>query len=166
MRSRTRGFTLIELVIVIMIGSILTGIALSSFQNVQSRFAVNSAKRVYMSWHQRARSLAIETGETIIMVVWVNGDSAATVRRDGATYNWSNVQHFDEELDVTLETSGNQAFYTCMTPRGYADTSCGSWGPTLGLGASFNVDDTIRLRFRQNVDTASVLILPMGQVIG
>jgi len=164
MKSRTRGFTLIELVIVILIGSILTGLALNSFQNVQSRFAVQSAKRVYMSWHQRARSRAIETGETIVLYVWVDGDSANTLSRDGGTLQWGDVQRFDGELGVSLETQGNYAFYTCMTPRGYADTSCGSWGATSGYASTFT--DTVRLRFRQATDTASVLILPMGQVIG
>jgi len=161
MKSRRRGFTLIELVIVILIGSILTGLALNSFQNVQSRFAVQSAKRVYMSWHQRARSRAIESGETIVLFVWPAGDSAATLSRDGSRRD---VQHFDDELGVSLETQGGKPFYTCMTPRGYADTSCGSWGATLGHTATFS--DTLRLRFRQSADTASVLILPMGQVIG
>ena len=164
MKSRTRGFTLIELVIVILIGSILTGIALNSFQNVQSRFAVQSAKRVYMSWHQRARSRAIEMGETVVLLVYTQGDSAATLTRDGNTWSYGDVQRFDEELGVSLETQGNYSFFTCMTPRGYADTSCGSWGATYGLTATFS--DTIRLRFRQSADTASVLILPMGQVIG
>lgn len=164
MKSRRRGFTLIELVIVILIGSILTGVALNSFQNVQSRFAVQSAKRVYMSWHQRARSRAIESGETVVLFVWTTGDSAATLSRDGSSWRWSDVQRFDDELGVSLETQGNYSFFTCMTPRGYADTSCGSWGATYGYTATFS--DTIRLRFRQSADTASVLILPMGQVIG
>ena len=155
---------MIELVFVILIGSILTGIALSSFQSVQSRFAVQSAKRVYMTWHQRARSLAIETGETILMVVWVSGDSAATVRRDGATWNWGDVQRFDEELNVRLVAKQSDSFSICMTPRGYADTSCGSWGATLGITATSS--DTIRLQFHHAADTASVLILPLGQVIG
>lgn len=164
MTSTRAGFTIIELVIVILIGSILTGIALNSFQGVQSRFAVQSAKRVYMSWHQRVRSRAIETGETVIMFVWVDGDSVATLRRDGNTLIREDVQQFDGDLGVTLETQGDVSFYTCMTPRGYADTSCGSWGATDGYTATFS--DTVRLRFRQAADTASVLILPMGQVIG
>jgi prepilin-type N-terminal cleavage/methylation domain-containing protein len=164
MRQKSGGFTIIELLVVIMIGSILTGVALSSFNNAQSRFAVRSAKQVYATWHQRARSKAIESGETIIMVVWVNGDSVAMLRRDGPTWVWDDVQRFDDELGVELRTQSNANFYMCMTPRGYADQSCGSWGASSGVSATYS--DTVRLQFWQNVDSASVLILPMGQVIG
>jgi len=164
MRQKSGGFTIIELLVVIMIGSILTGVALSSFNNAQSRFAVRSAKQVYATWHQRARSRAIESGETIIMVVWVTGDSAATVTRDGGTLVFDDVQRFDDELGVSLRNQGNVDFYMCMTPRGYADQNCGSWGATGGLTATFS--DTVRLQFWQNADSASVLLLPMGQVIG
>lgn len=164
MKQKTGGFTLIELIVVILIGSILVGVSLSSFNNVQSRFAVRGAKQTYATWHQRARSMAIESGETIIMVVWVTGDSTAMLTRDGATWTWSDVQRFDDELGVDLQTQGNASFYMCMTPRGYADRSCGAWGATYGYQATFA--DTVRLQFWQGSDSASVLILPMGQLIG
>ena len=164
MKRNTRGFTLIELVIVIVIGSILTGVALSSFQNAQSRFAVQSAKRVYMTWHQRARSMAIERGETVVLVVYTTGDSVAMLHREGGTFQLSNIQKFDEELNVELRTQGNVSFYTCMSPRGYADLSCGALGVLFGFTSTFS--DTVRLQFWQNADSASVLILPMGQVVG
>jgi prepilin-type N-terminal cleavage/methylation domain-containing protein len=163
MKRRTGGFTMIELVFVILIGSILTGVALSSFQTVQSRFAVRGAKQVYMTWHQRARSRAIEMGETVIMVVWVSGDSTALLTRDGGTWEWSDVQRFDEELGVDLRTPGNYSYYMCMTPRGYADRNCGSLG---ALGYTATHSDTVRLQFWQNADSASVLVLPMGQLVG
>ena len=41
--SRSAGFTMIELLIVIFIGSILVGIALSGFQSAQAAFAALGA---------------------------------------------------------------------------------------------------------------------------
>lgn len=164
MRRNTSGFTIIELIVVIMIGSILTGVALSSFREAQTRFAVNGAKQVYMSWHQRARSKAIETGETVIMWVNLTGDSAALLERDGSTYTWGDVQHFGTELNVDLRHPYYGAFYLCMTPRGFADRGCGYWGATYGI--SGGIPDTVRLEFWLAGDSTSVLLLPMGQVIG
>ena len=69
-----------------------------------------------------------------------------------------------EELNVELRTQGNVSFYTCMSPRGYADLSCGALGVLFGFTSTFS--DTVRLQFWQNADSASVLILPMGQVVG
>lgn len=163
MKRNRRGFTLIEMVFVILIGSILTGIALSSFQNVQARMAVRGAKQVYMTWHQRARSRAIETGETVVMIVYPQGDSARLLTRIDGTFEWTDVQRFDEELGVDLRARSNATFQLCMTPRGFADRNCGSL-QTMGLQQTYT--DTVRLEFWLNADSASVLILPMGQLIG
>lgn len=162
-RSSSPGFTLIELVIVILIGSILTALALSSFQNAQARFAVVGAKQVYMTWHQRARSRAIETGETVVMLVYPAGDSTRLLTRIDGTFEWTDVQLFDEELGVDLRTRTNASYYMCMTPRGYADDKCGSLG-ALGLQQTYS--DTMRLEFWLGGDSASVLVLPLGQLVG
>lgn len=160
MKRRAAGFTLIELVFVILIGSILTGVALSSFQNVQARFAVRGAKEMYMTLHQRARSKAVEMGETVLLMVYVQGDSALIFSpSEGAT----DVTHFRRQIDVELRSTGSSSFHMCMTPRGYADYNCGSF---TNFGLTQTYADTMRLQFWLNADSASVLILPMGQLIG
>ncbi len=155
---------MIEMILVIVIGGILTAIALNGAAGVQTRFATEGAKHVYMTWHQRARSKAIETGETVLMWVDVLGDSAAMLERDGSSFTWGEVQHFDRELNVDLRHPTYGSFYLCMTPRGFADSTCGYWGALYGVTGA--VTDTVRLQFWLNADSASVLILPLGQVIG
>jgi hypothetical protein len=150
---------MIEMVFAIVIGMILTGIALTSFRTAQARFAASSAKGVYGTLHQRARSKSVEMGETVMLNVDVAGDSAFLF---SASEGITNVTRFGAELNVDLR-SRFPSFIMCMTPRGYADYDCGSYSM---FGFTATSSDTIRLEFWQSSDSASVLILPMGQLVG
>ncbi|HSW31862.1 MAG TPA: prepilin-type N-terminal cleavage/methylation domain-containing protein [Longimicrobiales bacterium] len=143
-----RGFTLIEVVIALLLGSILTGIALTSYGNAQGRFAVRGARNTFTSLHARARATAIERGTTVRLVIDVAGDSIMITR--GAT----TVEkiRFEDEFHVDIQ-SGSGNLLLCMNARGYADTGC------------TNFSSAVTVTFRQNADTASVRILPLGQLI-
>jgi len=155
MKRSPNGFTVVELVVVILIGSILVGVAMSSFSNAQSAYRTRSAKTVYATLHQLARARAVELGQTVLLYVDTNGDSAFTV--DGGSIN--NVTHFRSELGVDLRASP-AAFRICMTPRGYADPDC----PAVAFSAT--TSNPITLEFWQGTDSSSVVILPMGQLVG
>jgi prepilin-type N-terminal cleavage/methylation domain-containing protein len=154
MKRRRNGFTIIELVIVILIGSILVGVALSTFQNAQSQFAARGAKTMYATLHQLARARSIETGTTTLLLVDTNGDSAFIVASGGVT----DVTNFRRELNVDLRSSPAR-FRICMTPRGYADPEC----PAI---ADTGLSSPLDLEFWQNADSSTVTILPMGQLVG
>lgn len=147
MRASRRGFTLIELVIAVLIGSILTSIALSSYGNARGAFAVRGARNTFASLHARARAQAIESGATILLVADVTGDSVYL--SDGS--NILESVDFGGELNVDVRAAGNVRL--CMNSRGYADTDCNS----------FNSSATVT--FAAGVDTASVQILPLGQLV-
>lgn len=146
-RSR-HGFTLIELVIAILIGSILTSIALSSYGNARGRFAVRGARSTFASLHARARAQAIERGTTVRLLLDVAGDSVSLwVGADRLE-----TLYFSDEFNVDIESSeGNLRL--CMNSRGYADTDCNS----------FNVP--VKLAFVSGGDAATLELLPLGQLV-
>jgi len=148
---------MVELVIALLIGSILTSIALASFKTVQEAFAVRNAKSMYATLHQRARAMSVEKGETVMLAVDIAGDSAFIWSPSSSI---SDVTNFRDELHVDLR--GTTSFVMCMTPRGYADYNCGAFaGLVTGTTAS-----AVRLEFWQNADSTSVIVLPMGQLVG
>lgn len=158
MKRSPDGFTLIELVIVILVGSILVGIALSSFQNAQSGYAARGGQTMYETLHALARARAIEMGQTMRLVVHTDGDSAYLLHVDSTV---TDVTRFRDELNVDLRPTPASAvrFQLCMTPRGYADPDCPALPDT-------SISAPVILQFWQNADSSAIAILPMGQVIG
>lgn len=144
--SRT-GFTLIEVVIVLMIGVILTTIALSSFGGAQDRLAVRQARSTFAGLHARTRAQAIERGEMARLFVdtdrdsvWIEmgGDQIETLR-------------FRENFNVDIQAPVT-LLRLCMNPRGFAETSCNS----------FTTPQTVTFAARGY--TASTEIQTLGQL--
>lgn len=154
MDRRTPGFTVIELVIALLIGTILTSVALSTFKTAQNRLAVRGAKATYASLHARARAIGIERGTTVALWVDSNGDSAWIATPDGV----QEVIRFGSEMHIDLRSPSPVAaaagFVLCMTARGYAEAACGT------------TSSLIHLQFWQNSDSTSLRIMPTGQLLG
>ncbi len=124
--KRKGGFSLIEMVIVIAIGSILMSIAFSAFGDVQQRTALNQSQRVLQAMYARARALSIESGDPVHFRLNGPADSAAVVRNDSVLEFYL----FEEELGIDLYVSGNTA-QMCLTPSGTANYSCNSFSSLL-----------------------------------
>ena len=148
MDNRRSGFSIIELVVVLMVGSVLTSIAITEFNGVSGRFAVKGARQTLMSMHARARMQAVELGRTVKLNIDPVGDSIWLSRGTVVL----DVVNFGREFNVDVLTSSDAEIQVCMNPRGFADTGCNN----------FNAPVTIT--FVLTSDTTSVLILPLGQM--
>ncbi len=148
MRHRPRGFTVVELVIALVIGAILTSIAMTYYGNARGRFSVRGARHAFTTMVARARADAIEGGRNTWLVADMSGDSVVLLRAGTVL----ETMHFDHEYHVDLKSTTG-SIRLCMTPRGYADPSC-----------SGAVSSIATLQFWQNADSCSIQILPMGQL--
>ena len=149
MNDRRSGFSIIELVVVLMVGSVLTSIAITEFNGVSGRFAVKGARQTLMSMHARARVQAVEFGQTVKLHVDPGGDSI-WLSRDGEVLD---VLDFGKEFNVDIQTSTDSEVRVCMNPRGFADTGCNSFM------------SPVTVTFVLMSDSASVLILTLGQMV-
>ncbi len=145
-RSHT-GFTIIELAIVILVGSILTSIVYSGFSSALGGFSVRGARDTFAAMHARTRAQAIESGKNLALYISASGDSV--VISDGST-TYENVD-FMGEFNINIIAGAN--LIICMNPRGYADTDCNSFDTTVTVG------------FVQGADTSALQILPLGQLV-
>jgi prepilin-type N-terminal cleavage/methylation domain-containing protein len=146
--DRHSGFTVVELIIALLIGSILTSIALSNWGSARASMAVRGARNSFVTLEARARATAIEKGTTIRLNVSVSGDSAWI--SDGTT-TLERVR-FADEFHVNLRSSEGD-FRLCMSSRGYGDEGCNSFS------------NAVTLQFWQTADSSSVQILPLGQLV-
>ncbi len=64
-RRASDGFTLVELLVVLAIGTIMTALALSSMSNFLQQSRVNSAARMVLTMINRARTTAVSQGRPI-----------------------------------------------------------------------------------------------------
>lgn len=150
-RSRS-GFTIIELVIVIVVGSILTSIALTQISGAQGRVAVKGARTTYASIHARARAHGIEMGQNVLFHVDATGDSI-WIEHDGAVME-KVLFRSEQNVDLRITPTGSPtAFTLCFSPRGYTDVTCNTTNAVLSV------------EFWQAPDSTTLLMFPMGQLV-
>jgi len=147
MKRRTRGFTLIEVLITIFIGMVLTGIAVKGFGNTSSQLSVRQARNVFNGMAARVRAQAIESGQRTLLIANTQGDSVMIWANGGIV----ETVRFSEAMGVDLQSSSS-VIRICMSPRGYADTDCNSFS------------STVTLTFVQGTESESIEILPLGQI--
>ena len=148
MRPSQRGFTLIEIVVVLIVGTILTSIAMNAMGSVQGRYAVKQARSTFASLQARARAQAIETGQTTRLWVDLTGDSVWIVR--GGT----RIEMVNFGKDYGVDITGDMSqLRVCMNARGFADESCNNFTSTEVLTFA-----------SRSGDTASVSVRTLGQL--
>ncbi|HKK92787.1 MAG TPA: prepilin-type N-terminal cleavage/methylation domain-containing protein [Longimicrobiales bacterium] len=138
MASR-RGFTVIELVIVILIGSILAGIVSLALAGTLQRTSLDQSRRMLETMVSRTRAQAIQEGERIELQLNSGANTVSVVRTsDGAVLE---TYDFREELDINLDVGGGNEVL-CMGPNGVADFGCGTVPITGSLYPYSTPDET------------------------
>lgn len=151
MRVGRRGFTIIELLIVLVVGIALTSMAISSFAPAQRKLAVRSARQTLAAMHARTRAHAIEAGTNVVLTVDFTNDKA-WISRDGTTLE---TVDFYESMHVHLKDARlvSTPLEICMNARGFGESSCNSF--TSGTD----------VLFVQNGESKKMRVYPLGQLV-
>ena len=134
--TKKSGFTVVELVVVILVGMALTSIASNALSSAKGRMAARQARNTFASLHARNRAIAIEFGETSRLWVDFDGDSVWIQRGPTVVER----VYFDGDLGVDIQGTGTLRL--CMNPRGFADQACNSFSSPQNVVFAAGSDTT------------------------
>lgn len=144
LRAR-RGFTLVEMLFVVILGGLVVAVGTRQIGRTASRRAVENARDAFILTAQRARAEAMRTGRLVHLQV-VPGSGEVRVAESSGTAVYTLAM---SDLEVALVAPD---LSLCYTSRGYALPGC----------TSINVETEVA--FARGPDTATAAVLPLGQV--
>jgi Tfp pilus assembly protein FimT len=140
------------MVTVIVIGGVLTGIALNSFSRVRGQLSTRTAQSNFMGLHAQARAFSVERGVPVRLVVDEGTDRVRVEILGPAGTQVQNELDFREVFGVDLVT-GQGSVNICFTPRGIANPNCAGAFSGGSLVVQFNAANRTR----------TVTVFPLGQ---
>jgi len=151
LRARRDGFTLIELIVVLIIGVIMTGMAVPNMTRMIRAKNAQTARDQLVWMAAKARAKSIERGQVWKLEIFPATEKARVIQT-GATVATDSI-NFSTQFKTTISTVANTQIDLCFSPRGFA-FSCSANSPAA------NVDVT----FLHIEKTAVARIKPLGQV--
>jgi prepilin-type N-terminal cleavage/methylation domain-containing protein len=154
-RSAREGFTLIEMLIVMIIFGALLTFAIPSFTRMSKGRSAQNARDALVWMGARARARAIERGEVQMLKIDPGNERVSIVRRTTAAAVATDTLeaiNFATVHSSTISTTANTVIILCYSPRGFAITCASS--------PNANVDVT----FTHSDKTAVARVKPLGQI--
>jgi len=153
MRGMRPGYTVIELIMVMVIGAILLGMVVSGASGYVSRKRVSNARDAFVYLAMRARAAAIERGRNVS--VHLSASQGLVMVNEGCSPSGAELERLAlaDEFFAKVEVSPDP-LRVCYSPRGFA------------IESHTNISAPTTVSFVIGKDTARAIVAPLGQVGG
>lgn len=118
-RDHSKGFTLIELMIVVAIVAILATIAYPSYQEYVRRSARAEARAAILNMAQLQERNFSDRGAYVTV-------SAGALTSGWQNANWSGSSYASRKYDITVAINGNTYTITATPANGFSEPKCGN----------------------------------------
>ena len=149
MEIRPNGFTLIEMLLVIIIGMMLMGFTMRAFSQVANQRAVENASDAVVMSAFRARSEAAQEGTLVYLRIRPDAGLVEVVDPEDVVLHTMDMA--DHGVTMMVPGFSGTELYACYSIRGYALRGCTNF-------------DEQTIRFERGSDTAELVAMTMGQV--
>ena len=146
--NRIGGFTMVEVLAALTLGSILTHMGVSRFDHVRQTYSLSCSQTILASALARTRAHAVERGRHVRLEIDTDNDRVRVVF-DGKVLESID---FQAQFGVDLTASVSNPV-VCMSPQGFADSKCNSFSGEL----------TVDLH--AGAEQATTRILQLGQLL-
>jgi len=125
MRTHPRGFTLIEILMVVVVVGIMLTVGIPYFRNATSKGAVRSAMSAIASMHARAKAVAIQRGRSARMVLDASAGTIVITSTTpaGVTDTVGRVENLVNRFGVSFTTTQTPITFS---PRGIGTNASGT----------------------------------------
>jgi type IV fimbrial biogenesis protein FimT len=172
LKSRNAGFTLFELIMVVLIVGILTAVGTPTFKYVTASNRIAGEVNGLLGDMQFARSQAVKTGQPVTICTSTDGTSCAAATVNTWQVGWiifvdKNADHtFNSANDTALRVrpafTGSDTFVATAANYTYATYNRMGYAPTGAPGViNIQLHDTTG----NNQWTRCVAVNPMGSVV-
>ena len=150
-----RGFTAVELMVVVLIAGTLMGLAMPAFREYSNKREVMNARNAFVLASARARAAAVERGDVVVLMTRIYRDSVFVMSADMTdTLEVIDFRNGETRANILLDDTP-APFLLCYMPRGFAHPSC-KHGNYLPVKIGFTT--------WAGADTAWAVINAAGQV--
>lgn len=145
-RGMRPGFTIIELLIVLMVGAMLAGLVGPAVASVQKQLNLDNAALGVVTLGSRARAYAANRGATAVLRLDPTADRI-TIRMDDDTLSDGRLDLQDRYATDMALSDGGGTLDLCYTARGFVESSCldGSRLPLSVILTRGGKSDTVKI---------------------
>ena len=125
MKTHGRGFTLIEIVMVLTLVGVIMTVGVPFFRNATTKQSVRSAMSAMVAMHARAKSIAIQRARTTALVLNASAGTAVIVSSGigGTVDTVGRVESMAQRFGVTFTTTQTALMFS---PRGIGTSTAGT----------------------------------------